>query len=189
MNPQLTAVLGEFDAASRRLARLVASLPEEVWSGRPDPTCWSAAECVAHLNLSAEAYLPRMEEGLERARSLGRRERGRYRADPLGWVVSRMVGPLPRIGGRRRGRVKAPPAFVPGGDLPQEEILERFRALQARQVALVEASDGLPIDRVKVRSPFVEAARFNLYSTFLILPRHQHRHLQQAEEAVARAMV
>lgn len=188
MNPQLTAVLGEFAAASRRLDRLVTSLPEAAWSTRPDPTSWSAAECVAHLNLSAEAYLPRMEEGLELARSLGRKGRGRYRADPLGWVVSRMVGPLPRIGGRRRGRVKAPPAFVPGGDLPQDAILERFRTLQARQMAVVEASDGLAVDGVKVRSPFVEAARFNLYSTFLILPRHQHRHLQQAEEAAARAM-
>jgi hypothetical protein len=187
MNAQLAAVLEDFDAASRRLDSLVESFPSEAWTTRPDPSSWSAAECVAHLNLSAEAYLPRMEEALARARPLDGSARVRYRADPLGWLVSRVVGPLPRIGGRRRGGVKTPAAFVPGGEGTRDEILSRFRSLQERQTAVVQASEGRAVDRVKVRSPFIEALRFNLYSTFLILSRHQHRHLQQAEEAASSA--
>jgi len=34
---------------------------------------------------------------------------------------------------------------------------------------------------VRVTSPFNARVRYNLYACFTILPRHQHRHLWQAE--------
>jgi hypothetical protein len=42
-------------------------------------------------------------------------------------------------------------------------------------------ADGLPLTAVRVTSPFNPRARHNLYACFTILPRHQHRHLWQAE--------
>lgn len=187
LGPQLSDITRRFHAASHRLDTLVGAITDDVWAARPDETSWSPAECVAHLNLTGEAYVPRIEEAIERARALDVATSRRYRTDLFGGLLSTMVGPLPRIAGRRRGRVKTPPAFVPGGEQPRDEILATFRRLQERQIALVAEADGLPIDRVKVRSAFVERMSFNLYSTFRILPRHQHRHLQQAEEAAGRA--
>ena len=49
-------------------------------------------------------------------------------------------------------------------------------------IAFARAADGLPLGKVKVPSPFAAGARYNLYSCFVILPRHQVRHLEQAEE-------
>ena len=45
----------------------------------------------------------------------------------------------------------------------------------------VRGADGHPIDRVWVTSPFDSRLRYNLYSTFVILPTHQLRHVVQAE--------
>ena len=180
-HPQLTRIIDEFEAARVRLHDLVDALPEERWAERADPERWSVAECVAHLNLTTEAYLPVMREALERARESGRAHRGRYRRSPLGWFLTFAVGPLPRLGRLRLGRVRAPAAFVPGGELPRGRVMADFDRLQDEQIELVRAADGLPIDRVKIASPFQPSMSYDLYSAFRILPRHQARHLQQAE--------
>lgn len=138
---------------------------------------------MAHLNLTGEAYVPRLETALDEARGLGAPRSGGYRHGLLGRVMVTLVGPLPRIAGRRRGRVKTPAAFVPGADARPDDLVRQFERLQARQLELLAEAEGLAIDRVKVPSAFVEGVAFNLYATFRVLARHQHRHLQQAEEA------
>ena len=61
--------------------------------------------------------------------------------------------------------------------------MAEFDRLQAEQIALTRASEGLPIDRVKMSSPFNASVRYSILSALSILPRHQHRHLWQAEQA------
>lgn len=162
---------------------MVDSLSEKQWGARPVPSAWSVAENVAHLNLTSEAMLPGLRQAVEQAVASGEPGPERYRCDPVGWAFVQVVGPLPRIGGRRRGRVATPAAFVPGGDLPREVVLSRFRELQDEKLSLLDQADGRAIQRFKVASPFVNRVSYNAYATFLILVRHQHRHLQQAEEA------
>ncbi len=73
MHPPLRAIVDEFDAAQARLHRLVGIAPEQSWSRRVEPGRWSMAECVAHLNLTAAAYLPLLHAALERGREMGGR--------------------------------------------------------------------------------------------------------------------
>ena len=162
---------------------MVDSLSGKRWAARPIPSQWSVAENVAHLNLTSEAMLPGLRAAVEQAVASGEPGPERYRCDPVGWVFVRLVGPLPRIGGRRRGRVRTARAFVPGRALSRDKVLARFHDLQHEKLALLKQADGQPIQRFKVASPFVNRVRYNGYATFLILVRHQHRHLQQAEEA------
>lgn len=185
VDEQLSGILDLLNGASARVDQMAERVAEEGWHARPGPGAWSAAQCVAHLNITSEAYREPLMRGLEEARTLGGgvRFQGRHRPGVLGWMAGRMVGPAPRIGGKRRGRVKAPAPFVPTTDPSRDEVAAEFRRHQAWLVELVRACDGLPIHRVKVASVFVPAVRFNLYATLIIVARHQHRHLQQAEEA------
>jgi hypothetical protein len=41
----------------------------------------------------------------------------------------------------------------------------------------------LPLDRVKIVSPFGERMKYSAYSAIVVVARHQHRHIDQAEEA------
>ena len=61
--------------------------------------------------------------------------------------------------------------------------MAEFERLQAEQIAVTREADGLSIDRVKMTSPFNAKIRYNIFSALSILPRHQHRHLWQAEQA------
>jgi hypothetical protein len=39
---------------------------------------------------------------------------------------------------------------------------------------------------VKIVSPFGGRMKYNAYSAFVIIARHEHRHIEQAEEAAER---
>jgi hypothetical protein len=178
MHPQLAAIAAEFESAQDRLHRLAEAVPEARWSERPAPKRWSAAECVAHLNLTSEAFLPPLRSALQQGRDLGGAAPARYRRDVLGWFLWRIMGPPARL----RSKTAAP--FVPTSQRSRAELVREFDRLQAEQLECVRQAEGLPLGRVRVRSPFDARVSYNLYSCLTILPRHQHRHLWQAEQAV-----
>jgi len=183
MHRQLVDVVEDLQRARARLHRLTDALPVERWARRADPARWSVAECVAHLNLTSKAYVPIIRAALDEAAAIGGPAPARYRRDPAGWLLARMVGPLPRLGALRLGRIRTPAAFVPTGELPREIVVREFDALQDELIALVHRADRMPLDGVRVTSPFDARARYNLYACLTLLAPHQHRHLEQAEEA------
>ena len=133
-------------------------------------------ECVAHLNLTSTAFIPLMRASLDEARRSGHPAPTRFRRDLLGWLLWRSMGPPVK----RRFTTTAP--FVPRSDRTGADLVSEFERLQAEQLVLAREADTLPIHRVKIASPFNPRLRYNLFSALSILPRHQHRHLWQAEQ-------
>jgi hypothetical protein len=176
---QLQAILDDFLAAGVRLGRLAAEVPEAVWGIRPAPSSWSVSECIQHLSLTTAAYSAAAEEAIGAARSLGGPAPDRYRRDLAGWFLWRMVTPVPIR------RMPTTARFIPPAVESKESVLAEFSHWQAAERSWVERSDGLPIHRVKVVSPFNPRLRYSLYAALTILPRHEHRHLWQAEQAWA----
>jgi len=178
MHPQLQAIADDLRAASARVARLHTTLPTDRWTERNDPARWSVAECVEHLNLSSAGMLPPIEAAAIEARRLPRNSR-RLRRDPVGWVLGKFVGP------EYAGRMPTTPPMMPARELEPAHVVADFERWQARTHEVLAQCDGVPVDRVKLTSPFNARVRYNLYAGLLILARHQHRHLQQAERVWA----
>jgi hypothetical protein len=178
MHLQLQAIIDEFTAAEKRLNALVERTSEESWPQRPDPSRWSMSECVAHLNLTSAAYVTLLKDGIADARRLNRpaAERYRYRHDLSGWFLWKTMGPPVRF------RIKTTAPFVPASTAARSELAADFERLQKKQIECVRESDGVPIDRIRISSPFEARFKYNLYSSLAMLPRHQHRHLWQAEQ-------
>ena len=82
-------------------------------------------------------------------------------------------------------RVKTLPPFVPKPGRSRSEILSDFVRLQAELAAVISSGDGLPLDGVKIVSPFGGRMKYSAYSALVIVARHQHRHIDQAEAAAA----
>lgn len=179
MNAQIGALVDELQAATSGFATLAESTPPEAWRRRPADASWSAAECLAHLNLTSEAYLPEIRAGLEEAKRLGAAAPARFRRDPLGWLLWRSMGPPVRL------RMSTAAPFVPAAGQPAAEMLQQFEDFQAEIAGCLREAEGLPIHRVKIRSPFDRRVRYNLFAALSIVPRHQLRHLWQAERALA----
>lgn len=155
------------------------ALPRTDWDRRPSADCWSAAECLEHVNLTSEALLPLLQSGLQQARDEGRGATSRYRRDLMGWLIWATIAPA------HGWKTKTIPAFVPSGTTPLDTLIADFERLQAEVIACVREADGLPIDRIKLVSPFDARVKYNLYAVLTLVPRHQHRHLLQAERAAA----
>lgn len=181
MHRQLSAIIAQYEGAERRVRLLSDRLSDTQWQARREPTRWSPAECVVHLNLTSAACLPLIETGLDAAAELPPTLYDGYRRDPLGWLISVMTGPLQQSGRLRLGAIATAPAFEPSGPLERSAVLAEFSRLQALQLAAVREADELPIDCVSVNSPFDRRLRYSIYSLFCILPRHQLRHVVQAE--------
>jgi hypothetical protein len=179
MHPQLEAIIDEFRQAQSRLAELARTVPATLWGTRPAPDSWCVAECVAHLNLTSHTFLPHIRDGLRRARDLSEPAPRRYRRDPLGWLLWRTMGPPVRL------RIRTAASFVPETTPDPGALVREFEDLQREQIECVAEGDGLPLTRVRIASPFDERVRYNLYSCLSFLPRHQLRHLWQAERAAS----
>ncbi len=184
MHPQLEAIVTELRNGSERLHRLADVVPPDRWAQRPGPDRWSVAECVAHLNLTTEAFRPLVLDALERGRRLrganAVRVAARYSRGLLGGLLWRV---LSRPG---KFRTKTTAAFVPLQPGSAASLVAEFDRLQDEQIAWVRAADGLPLGAVKVASAFNARVRYNLFAALSILARHQQRHLWQAEEAAAK---
>jgi hypothetical protein len=168
----------ELESAQERLHALVRAVREDLWARRPAPDRWSIGECVAHVNLTSAAYIPIVRDGIARARTLGKSAPGRYRRDPIGWLLWKMMPPPVRM------KMPTTPPFVPTATGAPRDLVAEFDRLQAEQIACVGDADGLALDEIKVTSPFNSRLRYNLYSCLTILPPHQHRHLWQAERVL-----
>ncbi len=183
---QLEAVAEEFARVRARFAALESRVSDEEWIARPAPNAWSVSECVAHLNLSAAAMLPRMRQAFAEARELPPIGARKYRGTMLGRMLASMLGPVPIVLGIKLGKSRTAAPFVPGTELPRAQIASEFRHWNTEEAALVREAEGLQVDKTTLESPFVKGARYDGFSALWIVARHEHRHLKQAERALAR---
>jgi hypothetical protein len=183
LQQQIAEIIQSLESAQSHLRRFTDKLPESSWNRKPAASKWSAAECVEHLNLTSRAYIPLLRDAVAKAGEERRSPSVHYRHDALGWFLSKMFGPLRHVGKIKLVRVKTTPAFEPRSGRSGTEILSDFVRLQTELITLIRSADGLPIDGVKIVSPFGGRMKYNAYSALVIVSRHQHRHLEQAEEA------
>ena len=166
----------ELNEATRRAWTLVQSTDGRLFTVRPTPLSWSAAECLAHLSISTELFLPVLSDALARARKSGKR--GRPKMDLLGRVLAWFLEPP------IRKKVKTSQPFVPKSTRAKAEAFGEFVSLQEKLIDLLRDARDADL-RMKIVSPFDKRVRYNILSAFRIVAAHERRHLWQAEQAVA----
>lgn len=174
----LEEVESELSEATSRAWQLVRSTDGRLFTVRPTPREWSAAECLAHLSLSTEQFLPVLQKAIEDARTKGWTSTKKPAMDVVGRALRWFLEPP------IRKRVKTAGRFVPRSARAKAEAFGEFAALQSKLVDTLHSADGLDLRKIKVTSPFDRRVKYNLYSAFRILVAHQRRHLWQAEKAV-----
>lgn len=175
----LEDVEAELSEATSRAWQLVRTTDGRLFTVRPSAREWSAAECLAHLSLSTEEFLPVLQKAIQDAREKGWTSTRKPKMDVFGRAFRWFLEPP------IRKRVKTAGRFVPRSARAKAEAFGEFAALQSKLVDALHAADGLDLRKIRINSPFDRRVKFNLYSAFRILVAHQRRHLWQAEQAVA----
>ena len=171
--PWSIRLLAEFDAADDRAKALVSTLNPEQLNWWPQLGVWSVGQCLEHLSVTNEVYLPAITHSLEgkpaaRAHEIIPGWFGR-------WFIKTYIEPSPQS-----KHAKAPRKIVPGARI-EPSVLDRF--LRGNQVAreLVRQAGGNDVNRIRFRNPLVPIIYFTVGTGLEIVARHQRRHLLQAE--------
>ena len=167
----LQEIRDEFDRAENGMRVLLSGLSRQQLSAHPARGGWSIAQCLVHLTVTTDAFLPPLAEVLA---SLPGGETRVYRLDAAGALLVWLMEPPYRM------RTRTPPRFHPRDLRSADEIAEGFSASQDRVQDLMGRSEGKPLDRARIISPFNASVRYSAYSALRILAAHQRRHLWQA---------
>ena len=179
-HPQLADLARQLDEATARAERLVAGLDVRRFSARPAPNTWSAAECLAHLNITTGAYLLVFDKALASTPAAATSDEQLFRKGLLGWLLAWSIEPPYRL------KTKTAARFVPGPVHFVETVATEFVSGQRQLKRRLTAFEGRDLNRMKIRSPFNEKIGYNVYAAFVIVLAHERRHLWQAEQTLTR---
>ncbi|HKO20031.1 MAG TPA: DinB family protein [Acidobacteriaceae bacterium] len=167
---QLSESLNVSDEAAKRLA---AGLNEEQFNWQPAPGRWSVGQCLEHLCITNEAYLPAIVGAL--------REKPDAPVEQIvpgkigGWFLRNFIEPS-----AQGKRAPAPPKIRPTARVGLS-VVDRFLSgnLSCRDVILTARSKD--VNRICFWNPLLKGIRFTVGTGFQIISEHERRHLLQAE--------
>ena len=168
-------LMAELDASDQRAKELVEGLTAEQLNRQPAADAWSVGQCLEHLCIANDVYLPAISASLTGKPVFPVQEItpgwfGR-------WFVRTYIEPSPQS-----TRARAPKKITPGTRV-ELSVLDRFlKSNQAFQKLVREAAE-YDVNSIRFRNPFVPLIHFTAGTGFQILARHQVRHLLQAERA------
>lgn len=176
---QLSNLISEFEAATKRVTKMEREYSENDWQRKPGPERWSAIECIWHLNWTSEKMIENVRRALAGIKSKPKHT-DKYHLDIIGWFLVKSLSSKNRF-----AKFKTTAPFVSQSTMNISEELERFRKLQEEVIRTIRESDGLQLGIGRVVSAFHARVHYNVYSAFRMTAVHEHRHLDQAERAAA----
>lgn len=163
----------DLNEARQRAEALVSGLTAEQLARRPDPGKWSIAECLAHLNLTAETVQKFMARGIEQAKQEKRFGDGPFSIGPKGRLLVWIAEPPPKF------RIRAPKNVRPPAAINNPlQVLPDFMKAQDEWERLMREQEGLDLAKIQVGQGVF---RMRLAAALPWMMAHQRRHLLQAE--------
>jgi len=168
-----TRLITEFRAADERAKALVIGLKLEQLNWQPRPGVWSVGQCLEHLCIGNELYLPAISASLAGKPLATVQEITPGRLSR--WFISNYIDPSPRT-----KRASAPKKIVPAARV-KPSVLDRFLSANQAVRELVQSASTYDVNRIRFRNPFIPVIRFTVGTGLEILSGHERRHLLQAE--------
>lgn len=166
----------EFHSFRNRAYVLYAGLDPEDMRLTPPSGGWSVLQAIDHLNMTANFFVPPLKKALEASRQLpAHDEMQPYQLGMLERTLLWFLEPPYRF------RAKTPTSFDPLGKLDPSQVKMQFDYLHDQVRELIPLAHSLPIDRVKIESPFEKRVKYSAWGALCIIPAHVRRHLWQAE--------
>lgn len=168
-----TQLMAELDVIDRETTDLTSGLTVEQLNWQPGPGVWSIGQCLEHLRLANEVYLPAISAALVNAQAFAVQE------ITLGWFarwfIRTYIEPSPAT---KRG--SAPRKSVPGSQIPLS-VIDRFLSTNQQARKLIRLAEPCNVNRIRFVNPFVPVIRFTVGTGLRITCSHGRRHVLQAQ--------
>ena len=146
---------------------------------RPSPDHWGIAECLEHLNLYGDYYLPEIEKRIHKAKPVN--DDYIYKS---GWLGNYFAESMLPKDGRIKNKMKTFKNKNPAYLSVPENVVNRFLTQQEKLIQLLEQSKSIHLNKIWVPVSIAKMIRLNLGDTFRFFINHQIRHFHQIENVL-----
>ncbi len=145
-------------------------------NAKENPEKWSALECLEHLNLYGDFYLPEIEKRMLAQRQLAKPPM--FKSGVIGNYFANLM--LAKNG--KIQKMKSPKDKNPNNSSLSITTIDRFFKQQQRLVSLLQQAQNLDLVKTKTSISISSFIKLRLGDTFRFLIYHIDRHITQAEK-------
>ncbi len=145
-------------------------------NSRPSAESWSALECLEHLNLYGDFYLPEIRNRIKKSKY---QPEEFFYSGLLGNYFSKSMLPKENLKKMKTFKDKDPI-----GSQLELSTLKRFLEQQKALLELLELSKNVSLNKTKTAISISRFIKLKLGDTFRVLVYHNQRHLIQAQKAL-----
>ncbi|MBN8652990.1 MAG: DinB family protein [Cytophagales bacterium] len=138
-----------------------------------DPNAWNILECLEHLNLYGDYYLPEIEQSIKKSTI---KSVANFRSGWLGNYFAKSMLPKEKLNKMKTFKDKNPI----NREL-NKTTLEKFIAQQEKLLNLLNTSQQVDLNKIRIKTSISNLVRLKLGDTFQFYINHIIRHLAQID--------
>ncbi len=146
---------------------------------KENPEKWSVLECLEHLNLYGDFYIPEMDK---RMAASSKAPAEKFKTGLLGNYFAKSMLPREKLNTMKTFKDKNP-----AGSLLGIETLDRFLNQQKQILELLQKARNANLNKVKTGITISNIIKLKIGDTFRVVIYHNQRHIVQAQAAIAAA--
>jgi Asp-tRNA(Asn)/Glu-tRNA(Gln) amidotransferase C subunit len=155
-------------------AKRLESMDTATLTWKHDPNAWNILECLEHLNLYGDYYLPEIEQSIKKSTTKSVAD---FKSGWLGDYFAKSMLPKERLNKMKTFKDKDPI----NREL-NKTTLEKFIAQQEKLLNLLNASQQVDLNKVRIKTSISNLVRLKLGDTFQFYINHIIRHQAQIDK-------
>lgn len=158
-------------------AEQLKSLDLQTLTWKSNPNSWSILECIEHLNLYGDFYLPQIEEKITTSNTKNEVE---FKNGFLGNYFAKSMLPKEKL-----NKMKAFKDKNPLNAKLDKTVIDNFIAQQEKLITLLNQSRNVSLNKVKITTSISTVFKLKLGDTLQFYINHIIRHFDQIEKIKA----
>ncbi len=150
------------------------SLDLDSLTWRENETSWSILECIEHLNLYSDFYLPEIENKINHSKT---KNEAIFKSGILGGYFSKSMLPKEKLNKMKTFKDKNPLHAQ-----LEKDVMDKFILQQIKLLDLLNKSRSVSLNKVKIETSISSMIKLKLGDTFQFFINHIIRHLRQIEK-------
>lgn len=181
MKFQTKTLLQDLSARTQKnlaTAQAWLALPLKQLQYKPDANTWSVLECIEHLNLYGDFYLPVIKTQMDKSKHQGFTPV--FKSSWLGNYFAQTLLPKEKL-----NKMKTFADKDANGSTLDKSVLEKFVQQQQEMLLLLEQAAQVNLTKITTGITITNWIKIRLGDTFRVVIYHNDRHRVQAENVLA----
>tara|TARA_B110000503_G_scaffold130446_1_gene203854 strand:+ start:104 stop:649 length:546 start_codon:yes stop_codon:yes gene_type:complete len=157
-------------------AEKLSTLSIDKLNWKVEQNSWSILECLEHLNLYGDFYIPEIKSKIENSSTLPNRN---FKPGMLGDYFAKGMLPKEKLNKMKTFKDKNPI----GGAL-DKKVIQRFIAQQEQLLNLLDQTRKIDLNKTKTAISISKWIKLKLGDTFRVVIYHNDRHIAQANNVL-----